>query len=73
MNKIALAVVVTGVIIAVALAPIVLSQAFADKTLSCKNRGGHPKDCDSAAGKVRTCTAGRDGVAEPRSCAGAKE
>jgi hypothetical protein len=73
MNKIALAVVVTGVIVAVALAPIVLSQAFADKTLRCTNGGGHPKPCGSPPAKKETCTAGRDGVAEPRSCAGARE
>jgi hypothetical protein len=62
---------VTSVIVAVALAPIVLSQALAVKERSCTNRGGHERTCGTASAKVETCTAG-NGHAEPKSCSGAK-
>jgi hypothetical protein len=71
MNKLALAVVVTGVMVAVALAPVLLSSALAVKEQTCTNRGGHEKECGTSSAKVERCTAGF-GAAEPRSCAGAR-
>ena len=70
-HKIALALVVTGVVVAVALAPMLLSSALAVKERICTNGGGHPKTCGSPPAKVETCTAG-NGHAEPKSCNGAK-
>ena len=69
--KIAIALVVTGVVVAVALAPMLLSSALAVKERVCTNGGGKEKTCDSPPAKVETCTAG-NGNAEPRSCSGAK-
>jgi hypothetical protein len=69
-TKVALAVVVIGAMIAVALAPIMLNPALAVKERTCTNGGGHEKECGSPPAKVETCTAG-NGHAEPRSCAGA--
>ena len=69
-HKMALALVVTGVVVAVALAPMLLSSALAVKERICTNGGGHPKECGSPPAKVETCTAG-NGHAEPKSCNGA--
>jgi hypothetical protein len=69
-TKIALALVVTGAIVAVALAPMLLGSALATKTVTCTNGGGQTKDCGTPPAKVETCTAGNG--AEPQSCNGAK-
>jgi hypothetical protein len=59
--------------LAVVLAPsLVISDASAEKTKTCENRGGHEKDCESPAGKVEKCTAGAKGENSPN-CSGAKE
>ena len=70
LKTLTLAVVVTGIMIAVALAPIMLSQAIAVKTKTCENRGGHEKDCSSPAAKVQTCTAGNPPRPNHPNCAG---
>ena len=57
-TKIGLVIAVTAVMVAVALAPILLSQAFAVKTHSCTNGGGQTKNCSSPSVKHETCTAG---------------
>ena len=69
-QKISLALVVSGVMVAVALAPLLLSSALAVKTETCTNGGGQVKDCGSPPAKIETCTAGNG--AEPQSCNGAK-
>ena len=58
MNKIALAILVTGVMVAVAVAPILLSSALAARTTTCTNGGGHPKECGSPPAKCETVKAG---------------
>jgi hypothetical protein len=58
MNKIALAILVTGVMVAVAVAPILLSSALAARTTTCTNGGGHPKVCGTPPAKCETVKAG---------------
>ena len=58
MNKIALAILVTGVMVAVAVAPILLSSALAARTTTCTNGGGQPKECSSPPAKCETVKAG---------------
>jgi hypothetical protein len=57
-QKIALAVVMTGVMVAVALAPMLLSSALAARTTTCTNPGDHPKECGSPPAKCETVKAG---------------
>jgi hypothetical protein len=57
-HKMALALVVTGVVIAVALAPMLLSSALAARTTTCTNGGGHTKPCGSPPAKCETVKAG---------------
>jgi hypothetical protein len=57
-QKMALVVALTGVMVAVALAPIVLSQALAAKTTTCTNGGGQPKACGSPPANCETVKAG---------------
>ena len=59
-SKIMLAVAVTSVIVAVALAPILITtSADAARTCVGTNGGGQPKDCTSPAAKTCTTTAGQ--------------
>ena len=61
-TKIVLAIAVTSVMVAVALAPIMLSQAaLAAKSTTCTNGGGQTKECGSAPAKCETTTAGQGG------------
>jgi hypothetical protein len=57
-HKISLALVVTGVVLAVALAPMLLSSALAARTTTCTNGGGHTKDCGTPPAKCETVKAG---------------
>jgi NADH:ubiquinone oxidoreductase subunit 3 (subunit A) len=57
-QKIALAVVMTGVMVAVAVAPMLLSSALAARTTTCTNGGDHPKECGSPPAKCETVKAG---------------
>ena len=57
-QKIALAVVVTGVMVAVAVAPMLLSSALAARTTTCTNGGGQDKECGSPPAKCETVKAG---------------
>jgi hypothetical protein len=56
--------------VAVALAPLLLSSALAVKTQTYTNGGGQVKEYGSRPAKIETCTAGNG--AEPQSCNGAK-
>jgi hypothetical protein len=57
-TKIALAIAVTSVMVAVAVAPILLSSALAAKTTTCTNVGGQEKSCTSSAAKCEETKAG---------------
>ena len=58
-TKIALAIAVTSVIVAVALAPVMISSADAARVTTCTNGGGQVKDCNtSPAAKCSTTKAG---------------
>jgi hypothetical protein len=57
-TKIALAIVVTSVMVAVAVAPMLLSSALAARTTTCTNGGGQEKGCLSPAAKCQTVIAG---------------
>jgi hypothetical protein len=48
---------IPGVMIAVALAPMLLSSALAART-TCTNGGGHEKECGSPPAKCETVKAG---------------
>ena len=58
-TKIALAIAVTSVMVAVAVAPIILSEALAAKTTTCSNVGGQTKECGSPPAKCETTKAGQ--------------
>jgi hypothetical protein len=60
-TKIALAIAVTSVIVAVALAPVIISSADAARETTCTNGGGQVRDCDSAAANCSQTKAGRGG------------
>jgi hypothetical protein len=49
---------VTSVMVAVAIAPIVTSEANAARVATCTNGGGHPKDCNTPPAKCETVKAG---------------
>jgi hypothetical protein len=57
-QKITLAVVLVGVVLAVAIAPVLLSQADAARTTttSCTTKGGQPKECGSPPANCQTST-----------------
>lgn len=57
-SKIALAIAVTSVMVAVAVSPIILSEALAAKTTTCTNGGGHTKECGTPPAKCETTKAG---------------
>jgi len=58
-TKLVLVAAVTSVIVAVALAPIMMTSADAARVTTCTNGGGQVKDCDtSAAAKCSTTKAG---------------
>ena len=57
-TKIALAIAMTSVMVAVAVAPMLLSSALAARTTTCTNGGDHPKPCGSPPAKCETVKAG---------------
>jgi hypothetical protein len=60
-TKIALVAAVTSVIVAVALAPIMMTSADAARETTCTNGGGQVRDCDSAAANCSQTKAGEGG------------
>ena len=75
-TKIALAVAVTSIMVAVALAPMIITSADAARETTCTNGGGQVRDCDSASAKCTQTKAGqgrgsgeiKDSTAEVPAC-----
>lgn len=70
-KKLTLAIIIATAAAAMVIAPSLLAgNVLATKTATCKNGGGHTKDCSSPSVKTETCTAGNPPKPNSPNCSG---